>query len=71
MKVVMGKTKHLWVVVGEESERYDQVIIDREHGDIRVVIGNNVIKIRKRQGKFQDILVNDIFVHKEVDSRKL
>lgn len=64
-KIVMKDLKHLWVILGEEHERYDEVIIDREHEDIRVRIGNNIVKIRKREGKLQDVLVDDIFVYQD------
>lgn len=49
----------LWVTFGE-PENYNEIIVDRLRSDIRVRIGNNLIKIRYKDNELRDILLNDI-----------
>lgn len=67
MKQVMTDQKHLWVVLGDESTNFDEVIIDREREDVRVRIGNRVIKIQYRtkeneRSEIRGVLMNDIYI---------
>jgi hypothetical protein len=52
----MNDAKHLWVVVGGEHE----VIIDREYGDVRVRIGNNIVKVQFSGNELKRVLVDDV-----------
>ena len=63
MKIVMNDAKDLWVVVGSEHEHYNEVIIDREHGDVRVRIGNNIVKVQFSGSELKGVLVNDVYCY--------
>lgn len=57
MKVEMRQDLHLWVTF---DEPYKEIIVDRERGDVRIRIGNSVIKIRYKENELRDILLNDV-----------
>ena len=63
MKIEMGKYKHLWIVMGDQSTTNQaEVIIDLEHLDIRINDFQSVVKVRLTPTlKVKDILRNDIF----------
>lgn len=68
MKVEMKQNdKHLDVWLDEPSQSFQQfrqVIIDKEHNDVRITDHQNIMKVRfTKDGKLKDILVNDVFVH--------
>ena len=58
----MGDSQHLWVTLDMKKGDERQVIIDKGN-DIRVCDGSHVIKIRFKDRKMIDVLVDDKFVY--------
>lgn len=66
MKVEIRKEKHLWITMGDQSTTNQaEVIIDLEHGDIRINdYRATVVKVRLTDKLMvKDILRNDVFQH--------
>ena len=66
LKIEMRDAKHLWIIMGTEGDLKSnrEVIIDLEHEDVRVVIGNNVVKVCffLEKNVLRAVLLNDVFL---------
>lgn len=62
MKIEMRESQHLWIIFGKVP--FKEVIIDREHGDVRVRIGNDIVKLKYEGNELAGILVNDEYVYR-------
>jgi hypothetical protein len=67
MKIEMRDDPHLWILVGDNSKGENlEVIIDKEHEDVRICDGSTVIKVcfdNKKQ--IISVLENDVYINRE------
>lgn len=65
MKLEMGDEKHAWITFNGTGLRENEVIIDRQRNDIRVRIGNSIVKIQHDRKEVKGILLDDIYCFKK------
>ena len=66
-KLEMRKDTNLWVTFGEMDDMHGQnaeVIIDRKKKDVRIRLGNEILKVVYDQKGLKAIILNDIYIHR-------
>ena len=61
MQVDMKDSQHLWVTLDMTKGDRREVIIDKEK-DVRVADSSHVVKVRFKDKKIVDVLIDDVFV---------
>lgn len=61
LKIEMRDQKHLWVTVNPGQGDPREIIVDVDK-DVRICDGHHVVKVRFKDQKILDILVDDVFV---------
>lgn len=57
----MKDLQHLWITMDMTKGDHREVIIDKEK-DVRICDGSHIVKVRFKDGKIQDVLIDDVFV---------
>lgn len=69
MKVDMRDSQHLWITLNITEGDCREVIIDKEK-DVRICDGSHVVKVRFKNKKIQDVLIDDVFVRAHLHLNK-